>query len=120
MDIKEFAKSLEGVQYGEELSESNIRIAKDNGFVVVFGASDDLMEFDGSISDEAGCFDGGDVYFDSEGVSYEPTNNIIKAVWGEDDVAWQYETTIPHETFTIYEEKSVYCKGIVFKLSDIR
>lgn len=121
MDIKEFVERLDGSQYGAELSKEDIAIAKENGFVIVFGASDDLIEFDGVIYDEAGCFDGGDIYITKDGVSEEhPTENLIKAIWDRDDFTWQYETDIPHETFLVYENDDVYCKGIVFDINDLK
>ena len=54
--------------YSEKRREQQRQEAKENGLVIVYGASDDLMEFDGAIYDEGGCFDGGRVYFDRDGV----------------------------------------------------
>ena len=64
MTLKEFAENLNGTEYNGYpiFSKEDIGIAKENGFVIVTGASDDLMEFEGAVEDEAGCFDGGKVY----------------------------------------------------------
>ena len=63
MDLKQFAEMLNGKEYGyPQFTQEEIQIAKDNGFVIVYGASDYLMEFEGTIYDERGCFDGGKVY----------------------------------------------------------
>ena len=132
MDIKEFAKSISGKEYGyPQLTKEEIETAKENGFVIVYGCSDDLMEFEGAIQDEGGCFDGGEVYFSKTEVcqdSEEEKNypNCINAVWdrNEDEngnmITWTYETEIPHETFMIYEGGEPYCRGIVFNISDLK
>ena len=59
MTLKEFAKTLDGTEYNGYpiFSKKVIETAKENGFVIVTGASDDLMEIEGIIEDEAGCFD---------------------------------------------------------------
>ena len=133
MDIKEFAKSISGKEYGyPQFTKEEIEIAKENGFVIVYGASDDLMEFEGAIQDEGGCFDGGEAYFNRKGVLYEVVGsredvpNIINAVWDRDEdengkmITWTYETEIPHETFMIYEDGEPYCRGIVFSIDDVK
>lgn len=127
MTLKEYAKIINGKTYGYPMfSKEEKRIAKENGFVIVTGASDDLMEFEGAIEDEGGCFDGGPVYFTKGGVECErKTKNVIRAIWcGEDEngvvVPWMYETNIPHETFDIYDDGELYCRGIVFDVKDVK
>ncbi|MGL6198593.1 MAG: hypothetical protein ACRC3H_06620 [Lachnospiraceae bacterium] len=90
-----------------------LRIAVENGYVIVTGASDDLMEFEGAIQDEGSCFDGGKVYFDLSGVDQEGKKraNCIEALWCDDDsrnevgevITWTYKTELPHETFMVYD-----------------
>lgn len=124
MEIKEFAQMINGKQYGyPQFTKEELQIAKDNGFVIVYGASDDLMEFDGAIQDEGGCYDGGTVWFDRNRV-YNGTvtagDRCIEALWcKEDDITWTYKTDIPHETFMIYEGDEAYCRGIVFSINDL-
>ena len=65
-----FADKLNGRAYRDSFDDVK-QEAKENGLVIVYGASDDLMEFDGAIYDEGGCFDGGRVYFDRDGVDQE-------------------------------------------------
>lgn len=135
MDIKEFAKSISGKEYGyPQFTKEEIETAKENGFVIVYGASDDLIEFDGAIRDEGGCFDGGRVYFnktevcqdESDRSAFDNYSNSINAVWdGDTDengklITWTYETEIPHETFMIYEGGEPYCRGIVFIIDDVK
>ena len=45
MIINEIADMLDGNKIGEEISEQDEQYAKEKGVVIVFGASDDLMEF---------------------------------------------------------------------------
>lgn len=67
MEARELAEKLNGRAYGDSFDDV-LEEAKQSGLVIVTGASDDLMEFDGAIRDEGGCFDGGRVYFDKDGV----------------------------------------------------
>jgi len=127
--LKEFAKKMfhealknnseENIRYGEELTSELEQEAKEKGIVVVFGASDDLMELRGAIYDEVGCYDGGIGYFNEKGVVknkcvdkdcpnfHKQLDNLktIEAVWIENDgdFNWIYETEIPHETFEVYD-----------------
>lgn len=131
MNLTEFAKTIDGKENDYPLfTDEEIQIAKDNGFVIVYGASDDLMEFEGAISDEGGCYDGGEVFFDRNGVAYDEADkksNVIEALWCNDNerdasgniITWAYKTDIPHETFMIYEDNEPYCRGIVFSINDI-
>ena len=109
MSIYEFAKKLNNRQYGREILKSEEQEAKELGFVVVFGYSDDNAEFRGAIDDEVGCFDGGRVYEDGD--------KFIDAVWcGDSEFDWSYKTNIPHATFDIYDyADEKYCRGIVFE-----
>ena len=130
MDIKEFAESISGKEYGfRQFTKEEIETAKENGFVIVYGASGDLMEFEGAIRDEVGCYDGGTAWIKNDRVSevrIAVSERPIKAIWrgGKTDVdgqeiTWTYETEISHETFLIYEDGEPYCEGIVFHLDDV-
>lgn len=127
MTLKEFAKTLDGTEYNGYpiFSKEVIGTAKENGFVIVTGASDDLMEFDGAIYGEGDCFDGRKVYFSKNGVEEDKTQNVINALWceAEDEngvvIPWAYETEIPHETFLVMDAGKMYCRGIVFDVKDI-
>lgn len=132
VDIKEFAKSISGKGYFSHFTREEIRIAKENGFVIVYGCSDDLMEFRGAIDDEGGCYDGGKVFFDRNGTCQFAEDekdypNWISAIWcgGEKDeagqeITWTYETEIPHETFMMYADGEPFCLGIVFSIEDLK
>ncbi len=60
--ITDFAKKLTGRECGDEITREESKNAADLGLVVVYGASDDLMEFRGAIEDEVGCYEGGVAY----------------------------------------------------------
>ena len=126
MNAKELAKKLDGNFYGNEIPKELEVSAKENGLIVVFGASDDLCEFRGAIYDEADCYGGGEVMFDKEGnFAYvddgdDPLPNTIQAIWNKRGYSWTYKTEIPHETFDIYEDEETYCQGIVFSINDLK
>lgn len=128
MDIKDFAIVLAGREYGREISKEEEKLAKELGFIVVFGYSDDNTEFRGAIDDEVGCYNGGKIYLDKNGILEKcecqckysklakEKAKVIKAIWGE---WWEYETSIPHSEFEIYDGDDLYCKGIVFDIRDL-
>ena len=131
---KEIAEILDGSEYGDEFSAQDIKYAKDNGAVIVFGASDDLVEFRGAIDDEMGCYGTGTIYFDRRGELRNLCRddscpyfnktlskaNKIKAIWDAEGYSWVYELDIPHETFEILEDGEKYCRGIVFSIDDLK
>jgi len=125
MNLKEAAEKLNGNVFGFDIEKSFQNELKENGIVVVYGYSDDLMEFDGVFRDEAGVYNGGIVEL-NEFVNFE-TNATIEALWCVGDkYDFQYVTDIPHETFDVlnddenYEEENhMYCQGIVFYLKDL-
>ena len=110
MTIFDFADGLNGRGYNNEITPFEEQRAKELGFVVVFGYSDDNAEFRGAIYDEVGCYDGGRVY--------EQDGKYIDAVWCEGEYCWTYNTNIPHAEFDIFEGNEKYCRGIVFQLDE--
>lgn len=45
MELKEFARLINGRQYGYQMfTKEELQLAKDNRIVIVTGASDDLVE----------------------------------------------------------------------------
>lgn len=139
MDAKELAALLNGCEYRDEITREVEAQAKDDGLVVVFGASDDLIEFRGAIHDEAGRYDGGTVRVDSKGMipdfdsideddkdalrdyfQREAGGKVIEALWcAEGGYSWTYKTDIPHATFEVVEDGDPYCRGIVFALAEV-
>lgn len=135
MNIKELADKLDGRKIGEEITEDEVAEAVQNNLVVVFGASDDLMEFRGKIVGELGAYEGTTAKLTKDEILYTihdlciecpcfrkvyATAMEIKAVWhDEGNPCWTYETDIPHETFDIMEDGEIYCVGIVFSIEGI-
>jgi hypothetical protein len=140
MDAKTLADAITGSQYPFSLSRSLCEDAKENRLVVVYGASDDLLEFEGAFRDEVGAYGGRKVRVDSLGIvpTFEDVKNerekvlesyfkrkyggiMIEAVWApkDYDVSWEIKTDIPHAKFRIMEGDAVFCVGIVFSLADI-
>jgi hypothetical protein len=134
MTKEELAKMLNGREIGEEISATEAMAANNNNLVVVYGASDDLMEFEGAICDEIGWHNGGTAYLSNGKLLVSECEDdccpyfkkklkgakTIRAIWGKDGYSWIYETDIPHATFDIFDDKDKYCRGIVFSLGDIK
>jgi|WetSurMetagenome_2_1015567.scaffolds.fasta_scaffold484196_1 hypothetical protein len=128
------AELLNGRQYGKELTDAEKKEIKEKGLVVVFGASDDLLEFEGAICDELSAYGGIDVFLNQEGIIKNKCDNDrcpyfleqrsdatkkIVAVWNVDGYSWIIKTTIDHDEFEIFEDGEKYCKGIVFSINDL-
>lgn len=136
------AALLNGREYMEEITREEEKTAESAGLIVIFGASDDLMEFRGVFSDEA--YPGRrerPVIFDRDGLlpRWEEVKDdeedaeryfrrkrgmkaSVQALWcpeGSDGPSWAYKTDIPHATFEIVEDGEVYCRGIVIDLNDL-
>lgn len=125
---KELAEKLNGRGIDESFDDV-VQEAKENGLVIVYGASDDLMEFEGAIYDEGDCYDGGEVWFNKNGVVDAPAttaDKCIEAVWCDGmnrdglPATWTYKTDIPCERFDIWEDGEVYCVGLVFSIEDLK
>lgn len=140
MDKETLAKQLDGITYPahRSITKNIVDAAKAHSLVIVYGASDDLMELEGAIHDEFGCYGGGTALVDAQGllsrsaiddgdddeiadfVARKKGAREITALWcKEPGISWTYRTTIPHATFNVLEDGEVYCRGIVFALSDL-
>lgn len=139
MTAKELAAELSGREYGMEIDRSEEQEAKDAGLVVVYGYSDDNVKLRGAIDEEVGAWDGTTIYVAQTGLLENPTcgnaekctcpyfaaakkaAKEIEAVWHNfGGPCWTFETDIPHETFTIFEDGEPFCEGIVFSMEDVR
>lgn len=142
MTPQEFAAKLDGRDEGEEIRKKEIQEAANLGLVVVYGSSDDLMEFRGYINDEVGAYEGAVARIDKNGVipewddvdhddidkcrkffELEKSGRQIEAIWDCDGYLWIYKTDIPHATFDIMDAErndgEKYCRGIVFSILDL-
>jgi hypothetical protein len=136
MNAKDLAVQLNGIQYPVRIPKTLTDAAKAAGLVIVYGASDDLMEFEGAIYDELGAYEGATASLDSSGLLQNDCDNdecphfeklkekaaTIEAVWDDGTgYSWTYKTEIPHETFDVLEDgEPPYCRGIVFALADVK
>lgn len=142
MTPQEAAAALDGVEYVHPL-EAKLKALRPElrgaGLVVCYGASDDLLEFDGSFYDEVGAWEGVTVHVDSLGLITSECSEgkdcpyfkktlekaaTITAIWGpkdiEGDPSWLVKTAIPHEQFKIMEDGAVFGIGIVFRAIDVK
>lgn len=138
MTKEDLAARLTGCTYPFDLSKEIAQEARSAGLVVVFGASDDLLELRGALDDEVSASNGVTVWLMNDGLfdtnacaSYcwyfegafqhvREYGRSLTALWDPGDgYSWRYETDIPHATFEIVEEGEPYCRGIVFALSDV-
>ena len=135
MNAKELAELITGREYPFWLRDAEKSEANLAGLVVVYGHSDDLMEFAGAITDELSCWSGGTAYLSNKGLLISECEcddcpyferlkekaSKIHGIWDSDPkYGWVYETEIPHETFDVMEDDEFYCKGIVFSLKDVK
>ena len=123
MTAKELAQALDGVKYGNERTGPHVRAAKESGLVIVFGESDDGIEFCGAIDDETDVYNGGTVYVTPSGIVPAGTPNArrLDALWRYPDsgASWTYKADFPYETFRIFDSVELYCIGIVFDIADL-
>ncbi len=132
MTKEEFAKLLDGREYGEEMTEVEETLAAKSWLVVIFGYSDDNAELRGTINDEVSCYEGGTFYVNDSGVVRsecdcdncpyfirEQKKGVkIDALWNSDGYSWTYAASVPYATFRILEDGDKYCRGIVFSFDD--
>ena len=144
MNAKEFAKLITGREYREEMTPEEEVIAKESNLIVIFGASDDLVEFSGLFSDEVEAYDERDnILFNLTGIIQKPDQDdldeddfeiqfakyfedkknaySVDAIWCPEDenndvyTSWEMRTKTEHGTFDIVEDGELYCKGIVIE-----
>jgi hypothetical protein len=135
------AALLHGREICKEITPVEESLAKDSGLVVVFGVSDDLIEFSGTIRDDRDCYKGGKFLIDRDGVLPD-WNNVdhddeeemekyfarkkgkafeIDAVWDAEGYSWAYKTSLAHATFDIMDGYDCrYCRGIVFSMEEVQ
>lgn len=140
MTAAELAERLNGMTYGDRIEPALLAQARADGLVIVFGASDDLIEFEGAIDDEAGASSGEGIRVDAAGIEpnfetlcddydqnglrdyfrREPGFRGITMLWcAEAGYSWTYRTDITHFTFEIVEDGEPYCRGLVFNVADL-
>jgi hypothetical protein len=146
MTKEELAEKLNGREYGQEITREEAAEASVAGLIVMFGASDDLVEINGALDEELGAHDGTKILLGDDGelvkdvdedegddevlAKYDVLDYVrdrasgakkVEVVWcGEKDgPSWTFETDIPHATFDIKEDDEVFCRGIVIDKRDL-
>jgi hypothetical protein len=144
LHIKEMAAGLTAAQcfalthgdrtIGNEVTKEECEEAKSLGLVIVFGYSDDVTAFNGAIRDEAGY---GELFITQKGkildgdaiealegliedgtIENAPAMGKIVSDYSKEGV-WTFTTDIPHATFDVTEDGQLYCRAIVFHISDL-
>lgn len=127
MTIQEFAARLDKREYGPQcILPEHIEEAKELGYAIIYGCSDDLCELRGAIDDEIDCYEGGDVYISKtsdRASSYKRNedDHLITAVWCDKERGcdWSYKTDLPHAEFELYSAGELFCIGIVIDMNAI-
>lgn len=132
MNAKELAKLLNGRQYRHEITKEESLIAAASGLVVIYGYSDDNIEFNGAMTDEIGMWKGGSISINKKDLSISKVRNrkelsippsegetiVIAADWYKSgtDYSWYLSTDVPHECFDIMEDDEKFCRGLVIQI----
>lgn len=147
MTKEQLAEKLNYREYDNELPDYLDKTAKEAGLIVVFGASDDLCYTGGVSNDEISCYGGARVIVCKDGdcqnenyiqdwdddeeeyadkkikfMKNKKAKNYFDAIWcpKDSDASWAYQTHIPHSTFDIMKDGGLYCKGIIFSITDLK
>lgn len=132
---KQFAKLLDKRQYRNEMTMQEEKLAKENGLLVIFGASDDLLEFRGLISEEIPAYEGcsafiiknkiGELsvieenkfkkYTTNKEVEIKIPNIRIIADFNPTfiDTSWLISSEIENSSFDIFDGNDLFCRAIV-------
>lgn|SRR3984957_21112418 len=143
MTKEELAAKLNGRQYQEEITSAEEKAAKQEGLLVIFGASDDLCELRGAIHDEVSAWQGVEIRISKGGkllpVIEEDEREVLKkygvlksveearqsatkvtAHWCKTkEFSWTLETTAPAAPFDIMEDGDGYCRGLILDLKEL-
>lgn len=122
MNTKEWAEKLNNIEYPADEIWNMRKQFEEDGVVVVYGASDDLIEFEGAIQDEGDCYNDEVFYLNKEGLTTSYSKNYVKVTHPHNGtVQFNYETNIPNvEWFDVVEDGELYCKGFVFNINDLK
>lgn len=129
MNAQELAARLDGIEYPRDgLPADLVAEARAAGLVIVYGMSDDLVEFEGAIWHEVDAYEGVVVSVDSKGFTppwitlCEPHARRLAAIWCPEDLpgySWKIEADFPSAPFLIVDDGEPYCRGLVFAMTDL-
>lgn len=115
MSTREFAEKISGFEYPARELYAFYDEAKELGFLIAYGCSDDLLEIGGLYSNEFDAIGGTKIKIGTKGVNLE-------AVWcpeEREETSWLIKVDCPHEQFTIMEDGVVFCYGAVIHKDDL-
>jgi hypothetical protein len=139
MTAEQLANKLDGCT---EISDTDKLIARDNNLIIVYGYSDDNIEFEGAIRDEVGAYGGETVFFKDGDLLHdcdEPCEHcsvgddkvhakVLTAHWSEEsdgkEYSWVMEAGNGINAYSFdmrenAEDDEYFCKGLVFNKEDI-
>jgi hypothetical protein len=139
MTKEQLAAQLNGREYPLRISKDEQTQAKKDGLVIIFGASDDLVEFDGAIYDEAGAWGGVEILISKGAIleDIEPDEEEVLKKHGVYTTVkdsrksaikitarwckyagyfWFIEASVPFAPFDVMEEGTTFCRGVVIDL----
>ena len=146
MTPQEFANLITGREYPFRPTAQEKQTAKENGLVVIWGQSDDLLELDGAVYDEGGAWNGTKARFDAKGIlpiyesgelqSDEPTtiqecieladrwkrSFSVQAEWCPKGTSLSWRISVDEKLssamFVVMEDDEPMCEGIVAQLPE--
>lgn len=117
MTITEFANMLNGRELGKELNGDIKKLAKQHGFVVVFGDDKNITicgSIDGTV--RLGDF----LYSDNISVYSDSNGWFANAMWWYSAKGRVLRTNIMHITFDVFKDGEKFSEGIVFDYAKLR
>ena len=96
MTKEELAALLNGMEYGQEFEDKAglgvMTEGQDDRLVIIYGQSDDLLEFSGAINEELGAWDGCSckIYSNDEGSGVLPSWETFRDEHDEEDEYLRY------------------------------
>jgi hypothetical protein len=119
MTTKEIANELNGIEYGDIISNRILEAAKENNLIIVHGYSDDILSIHGAINDECPAYDGGSFCVENGKLSSEG-HTLVTGEWcpASLNASWLVTANKPHDTFDIMEDGELFCRGIVMSIAD--
>ena len=130
MDKESLAAQLDGREYGNEITEQECEQAKAAGLLVVFGYSDDNIEFRGAFEEESPAYDSGTIPFTNATLLGDHDDNCECKFCGYSEAVkkahslsfelkwdgWKLDTKLPHAKFKVMEDGDVFGEGLVIEL----
>lgn len=146
---EEMAARITGREYPFRLSSDEKAIAKASGLAIVYGASDDLLEFEGAIDEELSAYNGTSATITDDGKIVESMTEgsdcderskcfffkswlerqksfEVTSEWCPEGMNCNWNVTaskVPVATFEIkddYSPDNIFCRGIVIDLNEVK